>query len=214
MEFIYIYLAIAIIISFIPYIRSFFGTIHTLIHETGHALAALLTSGKVYSISLFSSTDGVAYTGSKSWVSSVIVTYSGYTFSSVMTILAFFLIANGEEISLFYIYLGLAVINLLLWVRNKFGIFWLMTYIGGSYLLVHYQLSSLKEIVVYILSSVLLVQSVLASLTIFLLSFTKTQQAGDALGLQKLTYIPAFIWGTLFFTQSFFSAYYVIKNLI
>ncbi|MFC0559635.1 M50 family metallopeptidase [Halalkalibacter alkalisediminis] len=214
MEFMYAYIAIAIIISFIPVLKSIFATIHTLIHETGHALAALLTSGKVYSISLYSTTDGVACTGSRSWWSSVVVTYAGYTFSSLIAILAFFLIANEETVFLFYIFLLIALINLLLWVRNKFGVLWLLLYIAGSLVIIHYQWNILKEIVVYLLSSVILVQSVLASFTILILSMTNSKQAGDAKGLQKLTLVPAFVWGIIFFSQSLLATYYVIVYLI
>ncbi|WP_227938235.1 M50 family metallopeptidase [Alkalihalobacillus deserti] len=214
MDFMYAYIAIAIIISFIPRVRPFFFIIYTLIHETGHALAALLTSGKVYCISLYASTDGVAHTGSKSWFSSVIVAYAGYTFSSLIAILAFFLIANGESTFLFYVLFTIALINLLLWVRNKFGIFWLLIYIGGSYLLIHYQLTSVKEMIVYLLASIILVQSVLASLTILILSLTNSKQAGDAQALQKLTFIPAFVWGSIFFLQSLLSTYFVFIYFI
>lgn len=214
MQFMYVYITIAIFISFIPVLNSFFATIHTLIHETGHALAALVTSGRVYSISLYSNTAGAARTGSRSWFSSVFVAYAGYTFSSFMVFLAFYLIGKGEADFLFYIFLTLALLNLLLWVRNKFGVLWLLLYIGGSYLIIHFQWSTVKEVVVYLLSSVIFVQSVLTSFTILLLSVTNTKEAGDAKSLQKLTFIPSFIWGLVFFSQSLFTTYYVFRYLI
>ena len=201
-------------VSFIPLLKSIIATIHTLIHETGHALAALLTSGKVYSISLYATTDGVARTGSRSWFSSVIVTYAGYTFSSFFAILAFFLITNGETVLLFYVFLTIAFIHLILWVRNRFGVFWLLAYIGISLLFIYNQWIMMKEIIVLLLSSVILVQSLFASFTILILSMTKPHQAGDAKGLQKLTLIPAFVWGLIFFSQSLLATYYVFAYLI
>jgi hypothetical protein len=211
---IYAYIIATIIIAFIPYVRSVTGTIHTLIHESGHALAALFTSGKVYSISLFANTGGVAYTGSRSWISSIVVGYAGYTFASLISFLSFYLISNGKFLILFYSFVSLALINLLLWVRNAFGILWLFLYLVGCSLLMYYQLSFLKEVMVYLLSSVILVQSILASFTILLLSIKNTSRAGDALLLQKLTYIPAFIWGLLFFSQSLFSTYCIFRYLL
>jgi hypothetical protein len=210
----YLYILAAVIITFIPLLKSLFGTVHTLVHESGHAIASLLTSGKVYSISLYRTTEGVAYTSSRSWVSSVIVTYAGYTFASVVSVLSFYLIAEGHVLVLFYSFLGLAIINLLLWVRNFYGVIWLLFFIGSCVLLMYFQLRLVKEIVVYFLSSIVLVHSLLASITIFLLSMSNRQNAGDAYGLQKLTYIPAFVWGFLFFFQSVSSAYYIFRFFI
>ncbi|GAE36147.1 M50 family metallopeptidase [Halalkalibacter akibai] len=214
MEFMYKYLAIAIIISFIPYVRSFFGTIHTLIHETGHALAALATSGKVYSISLYSTTDGIATTGSRSRFSSIIVAYAGYTFSSLFALLAFYLIANGHVLILFYLFFALALINLLLWVRNAFGLSWLLGYVIASAFLIYYQLSFIKEMITYILSSIILIQSMISSFIICFLSLSSTNQSNDANVLQKLTFIPSFVWGAVFLIQSFAATYYVILFFI
>ncbi|MFC0470483.1 M50 family metallopeptidase [Halalkalibacter kiskunsagensis] len=214
MNHIYIYIVGAIIFSFIPYIRSITGTIHTLIHESGHAFAALVTSGKVYSISLFANREGVAHTGSRSWLSSMIISYSGYTFASIVSFLSFYLITNEKIIILFYAFVSLALINLLLWVRNIFGVIWISLYLGGCALLIYYQLWFIKEVVVYLLSSVILVQSVFASFAILVLSMKNTPKAGDALLLQKLTYIPSFFWGLLFFSQSLFSTYCIFRFLL
>ncbi|MDT8861559.1 M50 family metallopeptidase [Alkalihalobacillus sp. MEB130] len=211
---IFVYILVAVIISFIPIIRSLFGTIHTLIHESGHAIATLLTSGKVYSISLFSTTDGVAYTASTSRFRSIIVAYAGYTFASFMALISFYLITSGNVMLLFYVFLSFAIINLCLWVRNFFGILWLLFYVIGCSFMIYFQLDSIKEMVVHLLASIILVQSVLASIAIFLLSITHSKSAGDATNLQKLTYIPAFIWGLLFLSQSIFSSYYIFRYFL
>ncbi|WP_235715272.1 M50 family metallopeptidase [Halalkalibacter wakoensis] len=210
----YIYLIVAILISLVPVIRSMFGTIHTLVHESGHALAALITSGKVYAISLYKTTDGLAITSSKSKVRSIFVSYAGYTFATIVAYFSFYFISTGETLFLFYFFLGLATVNLLLWVRNVFGVFWLLLYVGGCGLLIHFQFSAMKQVLVYILASVILVQSVFASWTVFLLSMKSSGNAGDATGLQKLTHIPAFIWGFLFFAQSLWGTYYILRYFI
>ncbi|WP_332696296.1 M50 family metallopeptidase [Halalkalibacter lacteus] len=210
----YVYIVSSIIISFLPYIRSLAGTIHTLIHESGHAIAALVTSGKVYSISLFANTEGVAYTGSRSLISSILISYAGYTFASMVSFISFYLISTEQIIILFYAFFSIALINLLLWVRNAFGVLWLFLYLGGCTLLIYYQLYFLKEVMVYLLSSIILVQSVIASFIILLSSVKNIQKAGDALLLQRLTYIPAFFWGGLFFSQSLFSTYCIFRFLL
>ncbi|KHF39970.1 M50 family metallopeptidase [Halalkalibacter okhensis] len=214
MEHLYLYILAAGFSLFVPFLRSAFGPIHTLIHECGHAIASLILSGKVYSISLYRTTEGVAFTASGSWISSVLVTYAGYTFTSIIAIFNFYLISVGQSILLFYMLLGLAFISLILWVRNIYGMIWLFLFIGGCLLLVYFQLRPVMEIVVYFLSCIILVHSTFASFTIFCFSLSNKHSAGDADRLQQLTYIPAFIWGLLFFFQSIGSTYIIFRFII
>ncbi|HBI05292.1 MAG TPA: hypothetical protein DDY49_14840, partial [Paenibacillaceae bacterium] len=66
----------------------------------------------------------------------------------------------------------------------------------------------------FFLSAIILTQSVATAFAIFKLSIVHPKQAGDATNLAKETYIPAFIWGMVFFGQSLFVAYVIFKNYI
>lgn len=210
LEQLYYYLIAAFLVSFIPLLRTLFCSFHTLIHEIGHAFAALLTSGKVYKIYLFANTEGLAKTSYRSILSGIFIFYFGYTFATLMAVLSFHFIFNGQLTALYYLYISLSLLSLLFWVRNLYGIFWVLLFLGSAILLEYYHLAGIREAFVLFFSSILLVQSVLSAFHIFYLSITNARDAGDATGLAELTYIPAFVWGLLFFAQSIGGVYLIM----
>lgn len=214
MENIYPYLITALIICHIPIIRRVFCTINTMVHESGHAIAALLTIGKVYSVSLFMNSEGLAETGTRSWISRFIISYAGYTISSIVAFLSFHSIYIDKSYFIFFGLLILAIINLILWVRNFYGILWLSAFIGFSIYLEYHQLVELKDSFTLLLACIILIHSVTSALAIFYLSIFNTRNAGDATNLANQTSIPAIFWGLLFFTQSLVSLYYVFTLFI
>ncbi|WP_169823058.1 M50 family metallopeptidase [Anaerobacillus alkalilacustris] len=210
MEHIFYYIVAALVICHIPIVRRIFCTINTLVHESGHAIAALITSGKVYSVSLYLNNEGLAEVGTKSWLSRVIVSYAGYTTSSVAAFVSFYFIYSNKLEFIFYGLLGLAIINLILWVRNIFGIIWLCTFIGFSFYIDYHHLFGLKEALVLLSASIILIHSISSAFTIFYLSIFQPSHAGDATSLKIHTFLPAFFWGFIFLFQSLISLYYVI----
>ncbi|WP_169824070.1 M50 family metallopeptidase [Anaerobacillus alkalidiazotrophicus] len=214
MEHIFYYLVAAFVICHIPIIRRLFCTINTLVHESGHAIAALMTSGKVYSVSLYLNSEGLAEVGTRSWLSRVIVSYAGYTTSSVVAFLCFYFINSNNLVFIFYGLLALAIINLVLWVRNFFGILWLCVFIGFSFYIEYHQLLALKEALILLSSSIILIHSVSSAFTIFYLSIFHPSRAGDATSLASNTFIPTILWGFIFFVQSLISLYYVFTLFI
>lgn len=102
-----IYMILALIISHLPIIGRYISMINTLIHENGHALAALLVNGKGYSIKLFHNTSGEAVTDRRGWFSSIVISYAGYTFSSVVVYICFMLLNKGQFVVIFMVFLSL-----------------------------------------------------------------------------------------------------------
>lgn len=207
---IFVYLIVAYFISNVPFLGRYLAIFNTLIHESGHAIAALLLNGKVYSIKLFSNTAGEALTGQRGWVSSVIISYSGYTFSSITAYACFMLLHKGYIRFILYSLLLIALLNLILWIRNIYGAIWLVSFIALCGWTLQSGSSSLQTNLAYFLSSVLLTQSVSSALQIFMLSIVRRRSAGDATSLANYTKIPAIIWGFLFFAQAVYIAYLAI----
>src|SRR5688572_11763556 len=87
----------AFLICRIPKIGVYFRCINTLIHEVGHALFSILTSGSVERIDLFADTSGAAYTKSKNIFGKLLVPLAGYTFASAASWGAFWLLENGKQ---------------------------------------------------------------------------------------------------------------------
>lgn len=211
----YIHIILAYVVTLIPIIGKYFAALNTMFHEDGHALSSMLLGGRVKRISLFSNTEGEAITASRFWIGRVITSYAGYTFSSLIAFVCFFLISVGEVKYVLYGFIGFAVVNLVLWVRNFYGIIWLISFISLCGVLLYYGSENLQIFITFFLSAIILTQSVSTAFIILVLSFKDSKNAGDATNLAKHTFIvPAFIWGMLFFGQSVYIAFLVFRNFI
>lgn len=205
---------LSVCVSIIPKIGIYFRVLNTLIHEVGHAFFSLILDGRVKSISLFSDASGLATTGLRNWFSSVIVSYAGYTFSSLFAFLSFYLISIDKLNILYFSYMGIVLISLIFWVRNMFGLFWCISFLGLNYLLLKYANIDLKIFSTLFFASIILNQSVYTSFVILKRSWKQPSDAGDATSLRNKTFIPSFIWGLVFFGQSLFAFYYTVKEFI
>ncbi|MEH7249446.1 M50 family metallopeptidase [Neobacillus niacini] len=200
----FIFLGIAFFLIQIPIIGDYFRIINTVIHESGHAFMALF-GGNVETISLFMNADGVTHGTQSFWVIDFVTCIAGYIISSLMAYGSFWLIKKKKYTLFIDLLLGLIVINLLLWVRNPYGLFWLASFgflflallIKGSQKLIHN--------LVLLIASILLLESVITAYDIFIISFIQPHAAGDATNLSQLTaIIPAQGWGIFFFAQALF----------
>lgn len=207
-----VYLIAAYVITFVPFLGRYVSMINTLVHENGHAIAALLLNGKVYSIKLFRNTEGVAVTGQRGWFSSVVISYAGYTFSSITAYVCFMLLNKGQMNFILYALLSIAILNLILWIRNIYGVIWLVSFIMLCGWAIHSGSNWFQSFLAHFFSSVLLTQSVSSALQIFMLSVVRRKSAGDATSLAHYTKIPAFIWGFLFFAQALYVAFIAIRD--
>ena len=197
-----LFIAISIILTNTPIIGNYFRVINTVIHESGHAIVALF-GGKVHEISLFMNTEGVTYTSHSSWFGGFFTGAAGYIFSSLIAFLSFYFISRKKYKWLIIILLLFIGFNLVFWVRNFYGIFWLITFGAAFIFLLYKGTASIVEHFLLVIASILLVESITSSFTIFLLSFTQPYAAGDATGLAQATHIiPAQFWGIFFLSQA------------
>jgi len=204
-------LSVSLILIRIPYVGVFLRTVNTLIHETGHALAAILVSGRVIRINIFNDTSGTTLTQAKSKASNFFVAIAGYPFSSLAALSMFFMIFHGFDELALYILLGIAISALILFVRNRQGIVWLIFFIliTGSILLVNHKAIILFTAIAY--STILLADSVSSVFQLLIINIKKPKQAGDSSNLQKLTKIPSIIWSIIFLLISGLLFYITIK---
>ena len=74
-------LAITVILWFIPFLDMVaypFRLFVTFIHESGHALAALVTGSRVHSLSVAPNGSGVVYHSGGNWLTGMFVSSAGY----------------------------------------------------------------------------------------------------------------------------------------
>lgn len=228
---IYVYLIIAFVLSNIPLLHSLIKgnarvsrVIHaigmnvalanTMVHESSHGLMAFLTGGRIRGITLSADTSGLAETTSNSRIARILVSYAGYTGSSLVAVGLFYLLSLGEYAWIIYFFVVLSAINWLFWVRNMYGLLWLTSFIGIMIFFLYKDFDILLMHISIFLSCMVLVQSIISAFVILKLSITNRKDAGDTTNLAKFTYIPALFWGLLFFVQSIIAAYFITRQYI
>ncbi|MFG6146712.1 M50 family metallopeptidase [Halobacillus sp. B23F22_1] len=196
-------LILAFLLTQAPLIGKYFAMLNTMIHETGHSLVALLTGGEVRNISLFPNTSGVTMTGHSSWLSQLLTSLSGYVFASFVGYFFFYLIIKGHYRWMVYILMALLLINVLFWVRNIYGIFWLVTFGAGFIWLLRTGHQTVIQYVLVFIACLVMVEAVSSAFEIMLLSLFSPSQAGDAANLARIVpFVPAPIFGFMFFGQA------------
>lgn len=200
----------SIILTQIPYLGKFFRVINTMIHEFGHASMALILKGEVVKINLFSDTSGNALTKVNGKLSIFLVSISGYPFSSIIAFLIFYLISNSFIILSIIIFMGFGLISLILFVRNSYGIIWLLFFLIASGIIL--QQNTLR--ILYFWSvfngSLLLIDSVISSFVLLKISIQNPNGAGDAYNLKKITHLPVWFWAFFFTSINVYIAYLTI----
>jgi hypothetical protein len=203
---------LAFLLIHVPILGSYVKVINTLIHESGHAFIALL-GGNVETISLFMNSEGATVSSQSTWIGSFFTSLSGYTFASFMAFLSFLLLGRNKETLLIDILLGFLFLNLIFWVRNPYGIFWICSFAVAFLLLLIKGSLRFRNYILLLVASILLVDSVQSAFEILQISILQPGAAGDAANLAQLTgVIPSPFWGLFFFLQSLLFCYFGLKR--
>ncbi|MED4455434.1 M50 family metallopeptidase [Metabacillus fastidiosus] len=212
---IYIYIAIALIVSRIPILKIYTALCNTLIHEVFHVICAALLSGKIFhKIILNNDASGLAATTVNSKFARIVIAYAGYTGSSFTAVALFYLINKGYFHMIISFFIVLSIISILLWVRNLYGFVWGISLILLLSFLIYKNYEVLIIHTSIFLSAVILLQSIFSAFAVCKLSFIRRKDAGDATSLAKATFIPAAVWGIVFFAQSLYAGYFVMKHFL
>ncbi|SFG49958.1 Peptidase M50B-like [Halobacillus alkaliphilus] len=206
-------LIVALLLTQMPIVGKYFAILNTMIHESGHSLTALITGGEVRRISLLPNTSGTTLTGHSSWISHFLTGISGYVFASFFAFFFFYLISKGQYKWMIYILLAFLAVNLVFWVRNGYGLFWVITFGAGFIWLLRSGNQTFIEYVLVFLASLVFVEAVTSAFEIMWISFVSPMRAGDAANLARATkFIPAPLWGMAFFAQSLYFAWLGIRR--
>lgn len=173
---------------------SFFRNIDTMIHETGHALMTLALSGQVRYIELYSNHSGVTLSAlGNSW-SFIPVALAGYMTASLFTWFLFRMYqADRQKLGL-QVVTFIAILCLVLFVRNGFGMMW----VGGFILLNLLMLSllgrTIQNLYYLLLCFLTLEESVFGPFSLIIYAVNDPKKAGDASNLAEVTGFPAVVW--------------------
>lgn len=176
----------------------FFRNMDTMIHEFGHAVTTLLLSGEVRYIHLYADHSGVTLSSVQSGWRFIPIALSGYLFASLFTVFLFALHHQNRARLGLMIITAIAVASFILFVRNDFGLRWLLGFIGINAAIILLPLEWLRRVYFLLLALLALIESVMGAVTVAVLSWTEPHQAGDATNLANMTGVPAVMWGALF----------------
>lgn len=208
----YLTLIFAAILPRIPLLGRYFRVFNTLVHEDGHALMALLTKGKIRRIELFADTSGSTTTKARYKISHFMTSLAGYPASAGAALLLFYLINKQDEFTLLIaisVFLGL---NLILFVRNSYGIIWLLTFGGLLYLLFYMENLTAMRIAITFFGGILFWGSIFSPAMLVKIAWQSPKQAGDATNLNKLTGIPSFLWSLILLGLSLWISWFTIQQ--
>ncbi len=197
-------ISMAIALNYVPKLGRVFKGFNTLIHESGHAFMSLLLSGEVVSVDIFYSGEGTATTKSKSWFTKFFVSIAGYPFSSVLAFVFAYLLAKGHPDYILYVIISLAVINMIFWVRNPYGLVWLIVTTALLCAMFYFDWIYAKYYSALMITALVTVDAWVSAWHILYLSIKEPKKAGDAKSLQSTALLPAFFWGLFFWLQASF----------
>jgi hypothetical protein len=190
-----LWVMLAIGIYYVPYLKWPFLWIETFFHEISHGIAAVLTGGKINSITL--NYDGSGYCISQGG-SRFITAFSGYFGSATSGMLIYLSVINSQKKkSKFFmaVLITLLLITAILWAKG------ISTYIILGILITFFGLFKKISSSVFLnyflqFTSVFVVMDAIRSP----LALIDGRDKGDGTALSELTFIPEILWVSVWFT--------------
>lgn len=213
-----IYLAAALVGSMLPFIRVYLAHFHNLVSL---AISVCLEGGK---IRLFRDGSGQTTGRDLSPFKKALISYAGYTGASLVAIGLFYLVTRGNYHLVIYLYLGISMVALLLWVRNAFGVVWGLSVVALLALPVYFHFVSILPVYVNVemilvhlsifLASVLFMQSMISAFKVCRQSFMSRSNPKRKAALVQTKFVPAVLLGLILFAQTVFAGYFFTLNFI
>ncbi|MEW9702272.1 M50 family metallopeptidase [Paenibacillus sp. SI8] len=177
---------------------SFFRNLDTMVHEFGHAVMTLALSGKVMYIELYANHSGVTYSSmAKSWAI-LPVSLAGYFTASSFAWFLFSAYARGQQRIGLQVMTVLAVLSLILFVRNMFGVTWLIGFIVLTIIVLALTPKWLRDFYYLLIAFICLEESVFGPFSLMIYAIQSSRSAGDATNLALQTGVPAIVWAAIF----------------
>lgn len=186
-----------ILTRWIPF-NSFFRNVDTMVHEFGHAVVTLIVSGTVKNIELNPDHSGLTRSLVATRWETVLVALAGYISASLFAWLLFRLYSRGKQTAGLMLIVAIAAVSLILFVRNSYGVGWLIGFIALSAVILLFGGRTVGKYYFLLIAFLSLEESVTGSLTILIAAYLNPAQAGDASVLQSATGVPAIVWSAIF----------------
>ncbi len=206
---IFVYLAIGLIISVIPLIKTCFSIWNTMLLNiisdiaAGRKIRAIRKRKKL----LEGETEGKT-------LKDAFHMYVGHTGALLGALGLFYLVANQQYELIFFVLIGFLAISLLFWIRSFVGFVWALVWI----VLLAAPIVYLNETIIMhgaiFLAAVILVQSVLGSF-VELRSSVSNRKGMKGKGIfGRLKWVPAMIFGLAMIGQSLYAGFFIVTTFL
>jgi len=206
---IFIYLAIALIVSVIPIVKACFSIWNTLLLNIISDIAA---GRKIRSIKkkkqlLEGEADGKT-------LKAAFHMYLGHTGALIAATGLFYLVSKQQYEFIFYILIGLLGLSLLFWIRSFVGFVWAILSIAMLTAPLYYGDETIIMHGAIFLAAIILVQSVLGSF-VQLKSSVSNRKLMKGKGIfGRLKWVPAMMFGVVLIGQSLYAGFFIVTTFL
>lgn len=170
----------------------------TLVHEAGHAVAALATGRRLNGIRLHRDTSGLTTSvGRPTGPGMVITAAAGYPAPTLLGLAVLLLVRHDHTAWAWYLALGV-VGFVLAFIRNWYGVLVVLAAAVATAALVWFADPRVQELVAAAVAWLLLVGGVRASIDLWSHRRRSRSRTSDADVLARLTHLPAGLWNLVF----------------
>ncbi len=208
----YILLLTAVLLTRIPILGKYFRSVNTLVHEAGHVFMTLIVSGEVIAVNLFADTSGTTVTKAKGKIAQSLIALAGYPVSALTGLLCLFMLNNGSYLYILFMLTSIALIIMILSLRNMYGLFWAGTFIILNLLLLYFNNNTMVYGFAAFYSVIIFSDAIISSVVLFVLAIKQPKKAGDATNLHKLTKIPVVVWAIMLLGFTLFISWLSVIN--
>jgi hypothetical protein len=206
-----IYLGIALVGSRLPSIRVHLRHCHNLVNLV---ISVCLEGGMKNKIRLYRDGTGQTTGSLISSFKKALISYAGYTGTSVAAIGLFYLVSRGHYRLVIYLFLGLSVLALMLWIRNMFGVIWGISFAVLLALPIYFHFETALFHISILLASVLFSQSIICAIEVCKQSFMSRSNPARKAALVQTKFVPAVILGLTLVGQTVYVGYFFVQNFI
>jgi hypothetical protein len=176
---------------YIPYIGKYIRVLETMIHEGGHVLMGAIVGAKIAKINLFSDTSGETHIAGVGKFKTVLIELVSYPFSSCFAFFIFWAIHHHFQSVFVWVICAITLFFLLFYIRNKYGVFWAITFIAANAYLLFSHKIKIITVLAGVYADILFLSSLFSCFILVYLSFKSPNKAGDAALVHKAVHIPA-----------------------
>ncbi|WP_213816313.1 M50 family metallopeptidase [Glaciihabitans sp. dw_435] len=191
--------AAAVVLCIPRVIWSYFGVYITLVHELGHAFAALLTGRVLAGIRVHRNQSGTTHSSGRGGFSGVFSGFFGYPAPAMVGAALVWSVFQGYTAAALAVG-GVILVLTLVFIRNLFGVLVVLVSAAVSVLLWVYAPPEVQGYALLVLGTALIVGAVRAYLNVVSVHVSRRGElrSSDAYLLYQRSHIPSPIWLLLF----------------